>query len=328
MLRVGLIGCGGIGAVHAECWLSMNEKVQVVAIADVDIERATRYAARAGAKVYQDGFKLLEQEELDVVDICLPTFLHAGYVIKAMDHVKNVIVEKPLCLKEEEVQQILDKQKETRAIVQVGHVVRFTEAYRYLKETVDSGVYGKVIAADFSRLSPRPMWMKGHDDRNRTGTMALDMHIHDVDYIRYLMNGEPDDVQTWAVKDKEGIVQHVWSGYHYGETVLTAEGSWDYPVNMPFAQSFRVRLEKAALVLEENGVLTVYPEDGEKIVPHLATDVRDLGINVSDMKPYLNEMHYFVEAILEQKEDGIASLAEAAASFRLASKELEMAENK
>ena len=231
-------------------------------------------------------------------------------------------------LKEEEVRQILEQQEKTGALVQVGHVVRFTEAYRYLKEAVSAGTYGKVIAADFARISPRPMWMKGHDDRDRTGTMALDMHIHDVDYIRYLMNGEPDDVQTWAVKDKEGIVQHVWSSYHYGGTVLTAEGSWDYPVNMPFAQSFRVRLEKAAFVLEENGVLTVYPEDGEKIVPHLATDVRDLGINVSDMKPYLNEMQYFVEAILEQKEDGIASLAEAAASFRLANKELEMAENK
>lgn len=327
MLKVGLIGCGGIGAVHAECWLSMGDVARVVAIADVDEERANQYARRAGAKVYQDGLKLMELEELDVVDICLPTFLHAKYVIQAMEYVKNIIVEKPLCLREEEVQQILDKQEQTGALVQVGHVVRFTEAYRYLKEAVELETYGKVIAADFSRLSPRPMWMKGHDDRNRTGTMALDMHIHDVDYVRYLMNGEPDDVQTFAVKDGAGIVQHIWSSYRYGTAVLTTEGSWDYPVNMPFAQNFRVRLEKAAFVLGEDGVLTVYPEDGDKFVPHLETDVRDLGINVSDMQPYLNEMRYFVEAILEQNTDGIASLAEAAASFRLANKELEMAEN-
>ena len=326
MLRVGLIGCGGIGAVHAECWLMNCDVAQLVAIADVDEERTSQYATRSGAKVYQDGFKLLANEELDVIDICLPTFLHARYLVKAMECVPNVIVEKPVCLHENEIQQILEVQERTGTLVQVGHVVRFAEAYRYLKETVDSGIYGKVVTANFARISPRPMWMKGHDDRNRTGTMVLDMHIHDVDYIRYLMGGDPDKMDTCTVKDDDGIPQHIWSCYRYGNAVLTAEGSWNYPTNMPFAQTYRVRLEKAALILDEKGTLTVYPEEGESFIPKLQTDERDLGINVSDMQIYINEFDYFIESILKQRREGIASLSEAVASFRLAVKELEAME--
>ena len=325
MLKVGLIGCGGIGAVHARCWLAMRDKVQMVAIADVSTERAQQFADMCGAKVYTDGFEMMKEEALDVVDICVPTFLHADYVIRAMEYVKNIIVEKPICLKEKEAQRLLDAREASGVLVQVGHVVRFMDAYRYLKEVASSGKYGKMIAGNFDSISPRPMWMKGHDDIDRTGTMALDMHIHDVDYIRYLMESEPEDMHSWAVRDKEGIVQHIWTSYRFGDALLTAEGSWDYPASLPFRQTFRVRMEKAAVVLDANGILTVYPEEGEKFVPQLGEkEEMDLGSNVSDLGPYMNEIRYFVENI-QAGVEGIASLSEAIASFRLVWKELELA---
>ena len=327
MLKVGLIGCGGVGAIHARCWLAMGESVKLTAIADNNVERVQKIVGECGATIYTNGVILLEQEELDVVDICLPTFLHAEYVLKAMEHVKNVIVEKPVCMKEEEVQQLLEKQEQTGALVQVAHVVRFTDAYRYLKELVDARKYGKAITGNFKRISPRPTWMKGHDDMDRTGGMALDLHIHDVDYIRYLMGREPEDIKSWMVRDENGVIQHIWSSYHFGESILTAEGSWDYPSGFPFAQTFRVRLEKAAVVLDENGVLTVYPEEGDKFNPKLGEkEIMDLGINVSDLGPYMNEIRYFVETIQSGNQKGIASLEEAAASFRLVRKELQLAD--
>ena len=105
---------------------------------------------------------------------------------------------------------------------------------------------------------------------------------------------------------------------------MIAEGSWDYPDKMPFAATFRVRLERAALVLDDKGVLTVYPEGEEAFVPDIAPkQTMDLGINVSDIRPYLNEMRYFVETIQVGNKEGIASLREAVASFRLVWKELD-----
>lgn len=322
MLKIGLIGSGGIGSVHALCWKMMRDVTELVAIADVNVAQAQKAADGCGARVYADAFEMLEKEDLDVVDICLPTFLHADYVIRAMQYVKNIIVEKPICLYEEEAQKLLNAQEETGARVQVGHVVRFMDAYRYLKETVAAGTYGKVVAGTFSRISPRPIWMKGHDDVSRTGTMAMDLHIHDVDFIRYLMGGEPEDIQSWAVRDNDGVVQHLRSAFRYGSALLTAEASWNYPANFPFAGTFRIRLDKAAIVLDGSGVLSVYPDDSEPFVPKISEKVEmDMGINVSDLGPYLTELRNFAENIVKE-EDGIATLAEAIASFRLVQKEL------
>lgn len=326
MLRVGLIGCGGVGAIHAECWLAMKDQAQLVAVADMNEVRARKYADKAGGRMYRDGRDLLEKEVLDVVDICVPTFLHADYLEWAMEKVKNVIVEKPVCLTEEQARRIMEVQEKTGALVQVAHVVRFTNGYRYLKNLVEEGTYGKVVAGDFARLSPRPTWMVGHDDVNRSGSMALDLHIHDADYVRYLMNGDPDSIQTSTVKDASGVIQHIWTAYKYGEVVLMAEGSWNYTSGMPFAQTFRVRLEKAVVILEESGTLKVYPEEGGVILPEIgAKEEMDMGINVSDMGPYLNEIKYFIQAIEERNFNGIASLSEANASFRLARREMELA---
>lgn len=323
MIKVGLIGCGGIGSVHAECWLSMSEEVQLVAVADKNTQRAQKFVDRCGAKIYADGKNLIDNEELDVIDICLPTFLHAEYVIYASKKVKNIIVEKPVCLYEEEAKRLLEVQEQTGVLVQVAHVLRFSDDYRYLKEVVKSGKYGKVIAGYFARISPRPMWMKGHDDVDRTGTMALDMHIHDADFVRYLMEGEPDEVSSWSVRDAKGVIQHIWTSYQYGTSRLVAEGSWDYPLTIQFAETFRVRLEAAALVLDEKGMLTVYPENGESFMPELKRERMDFEINVSDIAPYLNEMRYFLEVIKGGERNGIASLSEAVASFRLVRDEIE-----
>ena len=267
----------------------------------------------------------------DVERICTDVaFLNDGKIIMQgkMDEIKEKNKSEDMILefeKEEEAKRLKKAQEETRALVQVGHVVRFMDAYQYLKELVSEGTYGKVIAGNFGRISPRPMWMKGHDDMDRTGTMALDMHIHDVDFIRYLIGQEPENMRSWAVRDKEGIVQHIWTSYSFGDALLTAECSWDYPVSLPFMQTFRVRLERAAIMLDAVGILTVYPEEGDPFVPQLgAKEEMDLGINVSDLVPYMNEMGYFVENIQAGKE-GIGSLSEAIASFRLVWKELKLA---
>lgn len=324
MFRVGLIGCGGIGAVHAESWMLLKDEVQLAAIADTDTEKAEKYVKKTDARLYSNGLEMLEKEELDIVDICLPTFLHTEYAMRAMERVKYVIVEKAVCLKEEDAQKMLEMQEKTEALVQIAHVERITRENAYLKKLVSLGTYGKVVAGRFSRFSSRPLWMKGFDDISKTGGMALDLHIHDADYIRYLMGREPDSVSAQAVRDKNGLIQHIWSNYRFGEALLVAEASWDYPSGMAFAKSFRVKLEKAAVVLDESGVLTVYPETGGKFTPELEEDLEmDTGINISDLRDYLNELKYMLEVIRNGDKKGILSLSEAVASFRMVMEEQE-----
>jgi len=104
------------------------------------------------------------------------------------------------------------------------------------------------------------------------------------------------------------------------------EASWDYPFGMGFTKRFRIKLEKAAVVLSEAGVLTVYPETGGRFVPKLEEALEmDTGMNVSDLRDYLDELKYMLEVIRSGDRNGILSLSEAVASFRLVMKEQEAA---
>ena len=327
MLRVGLIGCGGMGAVHAKVYEALSDRVKLIAVADFNTERAEELTKACGAKVYKDAHEMLAKETLDLVDICLPTALHAEYVMAALDHVKDVLCEKPLCLFEEEADDLLAKARQTGGKVHVAHVARFCTEYMYLKDVCTDGRYGKLLTADFYRLSPKPVWVKDYDNPKKTGGMPLDLHIHDVDYIRYLMGGDPDSLTSTVNYAQNGNARWIWSSYFYGDAVVTAESSWDLPASMPFTKGFRVHFERATLVLA-GGMLTVYPEDGESFVPALEKRITmDLGINVNGFGTYLYEITAFIDAITEGKESPVP-LSEAADAIRLVRKELALAEMK
>lgn len=329
MLKVGLVGCGGMGSVHAECWLALGAMVQLAAIADENPDRAKKFAGKAGAKIYTNAMELIENEDVDIIDICLPTYLHTVHAVKAMELGRNVFIEKPVCLNEDEATLLLQTQKKTGARVQVGQVIRFWDEYAWLREQVKNGTYGKVVSGTFTRLSPNPKWSwnNWYNDYTKSGTMALDLHVHDVDYIRYLMGAEPDEVCSMATRDADGVIQHIHTAYTFGNAVITSEGCWDYPDNYPFTMEYRVKLEKATVRFDGNGVLTVYLESGERFVPELERHFErdsDAGINISSLGAYYNELRYYVE-MLEEGKPEIAPLCEAVKSAQLAWKEIELA---
>ena len=83
------------------------------------------------------------------------------------------------------IEKLKATQKETGSYVQVGQVIRFWDEYVALRDIMKSGKYGKVVNANFRRISPRPDW--GWEDwlldASRSGGAAQDLHIHDVDYV-------------------------------------------------------------------------------------------------------------------------------------------------
>lgn len=329
MLKVGIIGCGAMGSLHTNCWLALAKYAEVVAIADVDGKKAKDIIAKhPGIKLYSTGEELLEAEsELDVIDVCVPTYLHTKYAVAAMKKGKNVFIEKPICLNEEEAELLQKTQQETGAKIQVGQVVRFFKEYAWLKNVVKEGTYGKVVSGVFKRLSPKVTWSweNWYHDHTRSGTVALDLHVHDVDFVRYLMGGNPDTIESKAVRDEEGVIQQIFSTYTYGDAVITTEGCWDFPSTFPFNASYIVKLEKATVVM--NGVVVVHLNTGEKIVPELVDEFEpdvDLGINVTALGAYYTEIKYFIENILNGNGEEIAPLSEGIESAKLALKEIEL----
>ncbi len=330
MLKVGLIGCGRMGTTHCGCYGLMQEAVDVVAVADLLEERAKKVSARFGGDIYSSGMELIENADVDMIDICVPTYLHTELAIAAMKRGKHVFIEKPVCLNMDEAKLLLETQNKTGVKVQVGQVVRFWEEYVWLKETVEKGTYGKLLSAMFNRRSARPKW--GWNDWYHkpecSGSMALDMHIHDVDYIRFLMGKEPDEVFSRSVRNSAGVIEQIFTTYSFNDVVITSEGCWDFAGDYPFEMQFNAKLENATVIFDGSR-LVVYPQTGGKFTPEMPRDhAREYGIfgaNITSFGAYYTELKHFCDCILNGVTDDVAPLDEAIKSLELTLNEINIA---
>lgn len=326
MLKIGLIGCGFMGGMHAACYAAL-ENVQVVAVADVRPEKAKELAAKSGAEIYENGEALIANADVDAVDICLPTYLHTHHAVLAMKAGKNVFIEKPVALTRDEAQLLLDTQKETGAQVQIGQVIRFWDEYVWLKQEIDKNTFGTLRSATFKRLSALPDWAWENwlADAQKSGSVAQDMHIHDVDYMRYAF-GDPATFKATVQRDENGVVQHIFVDFIYANGAAVAiEACWNYPAGFPFTAAFCVEFENATVVNDANGLM-VYPKNGEAYKPTLEKSFdagNDIGGNISDLGGYYNELRYFVEHLNAGEPLTVAPLDEGVRSLNLILDELD-----
>ena len=323
MIKVGLIGCGFMGAMHANCYKNI-EGVEIVALADIRKEKAEEIAKGTNANIYCDGAELLNNANVDIIDICLPTYLHSKYAIMAMEKVKYLFVEKPVALTVEEGEEMIKKSKETGCQVQVGQVIRFWDEYVELKKIVDSGKFGKVVNANFRRISPLPTW--GWEnwllDVKLSGGAGQDLHIHDVDYVLSLF-GEPKTF--YSVRNVIGPKNaYVNTLMQYDEFVVGVEGTWELPTSHPFEASFRVVFEKA-VVENAGGKFMLYDDEGAKEIKiekkELAGEAYKGG-NVSDLGGYYNELVYFCERASKDEKVEKATVTDGVDSLKFLLKEL------
>lgn len=330
MIKIGLIGAGFMGTTHSACYEILQKQgiLEITAVADLDRERAAKISERLGADIYSSGMELIDKAEVDAIDICLPTYLHAEHAVKAMDKGCNVFVEKPVCLNRNEAEKLLEAKNRSGVKVMAGHCIRFWPEYIYLKELMESKSYGRLKSAVFKRVSPRPdwAWEDWIIDVDRSGSAALDLHIHDVDFVRYIL-GEPENIKTSLCYEGKNP-EHAFSIYEYGDVQVLLEGGWDYPASFPFEMEYRVKFEQATVVFNSNHrpAVTVYPKEGEKFHPSVKTDFEGrndgLGGNISSLGGYYNELKYFYDCIANNKEIETASLEEGLNSLELILREL------
>ena len=322
MLKVGLIGCGFMGDMHANCYKNI-ENVELAAVADLRRDKAEKAAAGTNAVIYGEGMDLINNADLDIIDICLPTYLHAEYALAAMDKVKYLFVEKPVALTEEEGEKLLAKEKQTGCRVQVGQVIRFWDEYVVLRDIVESGKYGKVVNANFRRISPRPDWGWENwlTDATRSGGAAQDLHIHDTDYVLSLF-GQPD--KFYSIKNSIGETNsYITTIMQYNDFVVSVEGTWDLPVTHPFEASFRVVFEKATVENGPRGFMCYTDTAAEPIVIEKKTLKGAVtGGNISDLGGYYNELVYFCDKANHDLPIEQATLKDGVGSLKFLKKEL------
>ena len=325
MLKVGLIGCGFMGTMHANCYKNIPG-VELAAVADIRNEKAAELAAGTSAVIYADGKDLIAQADVDVIDICLPTYLHAEYALLAMDKVKYLFVEKPVTLTVAESEALMEKSAKTGCNVQVGQVIRFWDEYVVLRQMIQENRYGKVVNANFRRISPSPDWGWNNwlHDISLSGGAAQDLHIHDVDYVLSVFS-EPKSLSSVRnqIGEKNAYINTVMN---FGDFVVGVEGTWDLPGAYPFTASFRVVFENA-VVENAGGQFMLYTAEGAQPIEIPKKEMVVQGGtqgNISDLGGYYNELVYFAQQAQAGAPIEQANIADAAASLKfLLEKELQ-----
>lgn len=193
MLKVAIVGNGNIcNRAHIPAWRSVKD-AEIVAVCDIMKERAERAAKEVNAKAYTSIDDLLS-EEVDVIDLCVPTHLHAELAIKSLKAGKHVICEKPISNNLQDAKAMIKAAKENGKRLFIAHTRRFDPRFLRIKEAVDREKIGTPVYLQRSERSWLPFQDTWHWDPKKSGGVLLDVGIHCVDMARWFLDAEPIEV--------------------------------------------------------------------------------------------------------------------------------------
>jgi predicted dehydrogenase len=263
LIRVGIVGIGFMGWIH---WLAYQKMrgVQVAAISTRDKRRLGgdwrgiqgnfgppgEQVDLTNVAAYADVDELLADKRIDLVDIALPTYLHADVAIRALRAGKHVLCEKPMALRLPDCKRMVAAANKAKRLLFIAHVLPFFPEYEWALKVINSGKYGRVIGGSFRRVIVDPPWAKNFWSAEHIGGPMLDLHIHDAHFIRLLF-GMPAAVTTQGrLRNRLPAFWH--TQFRFADRDLTVEatsGTIDQP-GRPFTHSFEIHLERATLAFE------------------------------------------------------------------------------
>lgn len=315
MLKSVIVGYGGISRAHKPGYerLEKEGKVKLVGAYDIDpeafvVNKKLNIALEPSEfdkslHFYTDLYEMLEKEKPDFVDICAPTYVHKELAIKILEAGYNVLSEKPMALTAADGEEMIAAAKKNGKHLMIAQCVRFGNDIQYVKKIIEDGRYGKPMAALCTRTSLTPTWgyEQWFSDRERSGGCLTDMHIHDIDLLRYLF-GEPSAVSSRVAYVKPH--ESVHTSLFYDGISATAIGEWATS-SVSFSRGYRITFERAVIILGDD--LKIYPEDGEPFVPedYVPADV------------YRAEISYFCDVVSGKTENLIAPPEDTVKTMRL-----------
>ncbi len=239
MVRIAIIGAGFMGKTHLKAYQTM-ERAKVTAVCDRNEAQGRALAEKAGCTWYSDGDEMLSKAEVDVVDICLPTFLHEPYALLGAKYRKHIICEKPVTLNLESLNRMLTAAEAAGVQFAVGQAVRFWPEYVKTKELFESGALGQVKYARASRLSVHPAWSEWYRRPENSGGGLFDLHLHDIDYLCYLF-GTVRQVYSVGQQNELGSWNHVATSLTFENGIqATSESIIEMPEGFPFTMELNV----------------------------------------------------------------------------------------
>jgi predicted dehydrogenase len=326
MINVGIIGLGMMGRTHYEAYEKVSDKARVTAVADIDPKRAAGDLAGTAGNVLQGGIsqlpmdrikgttdyrELLRNPDIQIIDVCVPTPSHAEIAVAALQSGKHVMCEKPLARTAADGRKIADAARGANGFFMPAMVMRFWPQWVWLKKAVTEKRYGKVLSAQFRRVSNMPgNWYR---DGGKSGGAALDLHIHDTDFVLHLF-GRPRGVYSRGYTKGTGAMDHLTTHFLYDDVPhVVAEGGWCMSDGFGFSMRYTVNFENATadfdLARKDPLLLTT----GGKTNP----------VDAGPGHGYEPEVRYFVECVAKGTRPTIVTADDGLQSVEIVEAEVE-----
>lgn len=309
-VRFALIGAGGMGSSHAANLIAFSN-TELAWIVDLDLERVTPLAERAGARVTDEMDEALNDPDVDAALIALPTSLHRTATERAAAHGKHVFCEKPIARTVDDGLAMTAVCEQAGVVFQVGHVVRFYPEYARIKQVIDDGTLGRIAMVRTQRRSgpvmERSPWFA---DLEKNGGVVIDLLIHDLDTLRWYFGDvervfahglsyteyqQSRDVTMASLRFRNGVIAHLDASWAHGG----------------FYTAIEVAGEKGMLSHNSREAATLTFESSEDAaMSNLAPSLTFA--RPSTANPPMRELQHFVAAI----QTGTAVMTDGAESTR------------
>lgn len=286
--NVGVIGVGSMGHNHVRIYSEL-ENANLVAISDMVRGTLDKVSKEFNTVGYVDYDNILQIDDIEAVNICVPTVFHHDVVMRAIEAGKNVLVEKPIASKLNEAEEMITAADDAGVILATGHVERFNPAVRVAKRLLDDNVIGEVVTANSKRLGPYP-------PRIRDVGVAIDLAIHDIDIFNYLFESKANTVfanMSSKLKNCE-FEDHAEIMTKYDNGILSIlETNWLTPYK-----------KRQLNITGVDGIISV--DYGKQTVTLYKENNQVENVKVENKEPLKEELRSFVNSVQNKTEPEVS----------------------
>ncbi|MDN3596904.1 Gfo/Idh/MocA family protein [Zunongwangia endophytica] len=296
-IKIALIGTGYISNYHIRGLMTIPE-VEIAAVVSKHLRNAKKFAESYDIeKAYSSIIPIIKDTSIDAVIISTPNVFHAPYAIEFLKNGKDVFLEKPMAMNTEEGENICTTAKETKHLVMIGHMWRFDEDAKFIKQSIANGKLGRIFKTKGYGIHENWGPSGWFIEKKLAGGGALaDMGIHAIDTIRYLL-GDPNPVQVYAKittnfgdydVDDTAIILITWDN---GTESIIESGWWQPHMDGP---------EASSAIFGTKGYASLFPtflklKKGEASEQLISKTTRKK--EHCDQLIYTRQMQYFIECI-------------------------------
>jgi UDP-N-acetylglucosamine 3-dehydrogenase len=305
-LGIAVIGTGFWGKNHARVY---NELActNLVAICDVNAERAKAIADQFGVKAYTNSARMMKNEEIEAVSVCTWSTMLAKEALKALHAGKHVLVEKPMVTNTKQAQNLIEVAEQKGLHLTVGFLMRFIPGLQHMREAVAAKKIGELVSATAKRVSEWP---------ERIGDVGVvkDTAIHDIDVMRFVSGEDPISVYA-----KMGSMRHR-KFEDYAQIMLTYEGGKSAFIESNWLTPYKTR------TLNVTGSDAIMRLDYITQELWIESKKESVQPRLGFQEPLKCELQHFAECVVEKKQplvtglDGLKALQVAEAALKSSAK--------